>query len=326
MYKMSKAEFFYNAFQGGLVADALAMPVHWYYTPARIQEDYGAIDCFKAPKNPHPESILWRSSYQALNEKGEILHEQAQYWGQRDVHYHQFLQAGENTLNLQLARELYTHIVTRKAYDREEWSKHYVECMTQPNWHRDTYIEECHRGFFTRYAMGKPLLKCGIKDEHIGGLAQIPALLAALARLAEEEQRPLEREALRQSVREHLVLTHRHSNVIRAADCLTRLLWSLSEGETLGDALMRDAGDWFSTKRAQTWRAQPDTAIIGQKISSACYIDQAFPASLYLAWKYQADFVQGIQANAEVGGDNCHRGVVVGALLSPQTNCGAYFS
>jgi ADP-ribosylglycohydrolase len=39
------------------------------------------------------------------------------------------------------------------------------------------------------------------------------------------------------------------------------------------------------------------------------------PASLYLAWKYHDNFDAGIQANAMVGGDNCHRGAVVGSLL-----------
>jgi ADP-ribosylglycohydrolase len=39
------------------------------------------------------------------------------------------------------------------------------------------------------------------------------------------------------------------------------------------------------------------------------------PAALYLVWKYHDDFTAGITANAMVGGDNCHRGAVVGSLL-----------
>jgi len=39
------------------------------------------------------------------------------------------------------------------------------------------------------------------------------------------------------------------------------------------------------------------------------------PVSLYLAWKYHDDFDAAITANAMVGGDNCHRGAVVGSLL-----------
>jgi ADP-ribosylglycohydrolase len=40
------------------------------------------------------------------------------------------------------------------------------------------------------------------------------------------------------------------------------------------------------------------------------------PASLYLAWKYHDNFEAGILANAMCGGDNCHRGAVVGSLLA----------
>ena len=62
------------------IGDALAMPVHWYYNRELLQEDYGHVTDYLAPRNPHPDSILWRSRYLAPNKKGEILHDQAQYW------------------------------------------------------------------------------------------------------------------------------------------------------------------------------------------------------------------------------------------------------
>jgi ADP-ribosylglycohydrolase len=55
--------------------------------------------------------------------------------------------------------------------------------------------------------------------------------------------------------------------------------------------------------------------VIGEILSPACYIKDAFPAALYLVWKYAQDFSGGIIANANLGGDNCHRGAVVGSLL-----------
>ncbi|MFM8702902.1 MAG: ADP-ribosylglycohydrolase family protein, partial [Planctomycetia bacterium] len=45
-------------------------------------------------------------------------------------------------------------------------------------------------------------------------------------------------------------------------------------------------------------------------------ITEAFPAALFLAWRYAGDFAAGVCANAQVGGDNCHRGAVVGGLLA----------
>lgn len=301
------------AYEGSLAADALAMPVHWYYDREAMRRDYGTVDHFMAPKNPHPGSILWRSSYEALNEKGDILRDQARFWGQREIHYHQFLTSGENTLNFKLARELFLMVRTNGGYDPDEWLERYISRMLEPGWHRDTYVEEYHRAFFTRYAQGKPPRKCGISDEHIGGLATVPALVAALEGTSLEE--------LRRIVKEHVGLTHAHANVLRAADTLVRLLWALNEGEFLHDAIRREGGDWLSGNKAESWKSQPDEQVIGARFSPACYIAEAMPASLYLAWKYHDDFSAGITANAMVGGDNCHRGAVVGSLLGAA--CGA---
>jgi ADP-ribosyl-[dinitrogen reductase] hydrolase len=179
--------------------------------------------------------------------------------------------------------------------------------MLTPGWHRDTYLEEYHRGFFARHARGTPLRSCGIRDGHIGGLAQVPALVAALPGTSAGD--------LRAIVQEHVGLTHRHGKVLRAADCLVRLLVGLREGGALREVMRREAGDWFSTRRAGKWALRPDLEVVGAVLSPACYIEQAFPAALYLAWRHHERFVDGVVANAMAGGDNCHRGVVVGALL-----------
>ena len=294
-------------YEGSLVADALAMPGHWYYDRAALQRDYGTLDHFVAPRNPHPGSILWRSRYETINARGDILREQAQYWGQREIHYHQFLAAGENTLNFKLAAELYSMVRERGGYDADAWLNRYIDRMLEPGWHRDTYLEEYHRAFFTRYAQGKTPRKCGISDEHIGGLATVPALVAALGGL------PLD-EILR-TVKEHVGLTHAHANVLRAAATLTRLLVAVAAGDSLREAMQREAGDWISGTKAESWKNQPDQHVIGARFSPACYIAEAMPAALYLVWKYHDDFTAGITANAMVGGDNCHRGAVVGSLL-----------
>jgi ADP-ribosyl-[dinitrogen reductase] hydrolase len=301
------AHLFFDSFVGGLCADALAMPVHWYYDRAALVRDYGKVVGYVAPKNLHPGSILWRSHYTPLNERGNILHDQAEYWGRAGVHYHQFLQAGENTLNLQLSRELYRWVRKQGGYSAAGWLRHYADFMLTAGKHRDTYVEESHRGFFTRYAQGKPLEKCSIRDEHIGGLAHVPALMAAC------EDLPLGR--LRVVVKEHVGLTHAHANVLRAADTLVRVCGAVRDGVAVREAIAREAGDWLSSKKAEGWLSQPDEHVVGERFSTACYIAEAMPASLYLAWKYAGDFVGGVVANANLGGDNCHRGVVVGGIL-----------
>ena len=291
---------------GSLIGDALAMPVHWYYDRAALHRDYGVVRDYLAPRNPHPDSILWRSAYTPLNGRGDILHEQAQYWGQRGVHYHQFLRAGENTLNLQLARVLMESLTARGGYDAEDYLQRYIDFMLTPGRHRDTYVEECHRKFFTAYARGTNPRKCGGSDIHIGGLAHVGVLCAFLGG---------DVGAAREAVREHVQLTHRDPEVLKAADALARMLVAVLAGGELRVAIFEHGSDWFSKRKAEQWSRESDEVVIGQRVSPACYIADAFPASLYLAWKYADDFEAGVIANANVGGDNCHRGAVVGALL-----------
>jgi ADP-ribosylglycohydrolase len=295
-----------RALLGSLVADAVAMPVHWYYDRAALARDYGTVSGYLAPKNPHPDSILWRSGYTPINAKGEILHDQAIYWGQRGIHYHQFLQAGQNTLNFQLSRILHDQTLRQGHYDADAWLETYIDFMLTPGRHRDTYVEEYHRHFFTNYARGRKPRACGCQDVHIGGLVPVPALFDAL---------DLDARELRQVVQEHVCLTHQDKDVLRAADVLVRILIAVRTGRSLRDSILEEAPDWISSAKVSTWLREPDQVVVGQRLSPACYIPDAFPAALYLAWKYADDFSAGICANAQVGGDSCHRGSVVGALL-----------
>lgn len=291
---------------GSFVGDALAMPVHWYYDRTAMQADYGMVRDYLAPRNPHSGSILWRSSYSALNERGNILHEQAAYWGQRGVHYHQFLKPGENTLNLQLTKLLVDSLIEKQRYDADDYLQRYLDFMLTPRQHRDTYVEECHRKFFTAYSRGVAPKKCAGSDIHIGGLSAVGVLIAFFGK---------DTTACREAVREHIMLTHRSSEVLSAADAMVRIAGRILAGSGLREAIPDEAPDWFSRRRAERWLQDPDFVVVGQKLSPACYINDAFPASLYLAWKYADDFEAGVIANTNVGGDNCHRGAVVGALL-----------
>lgn len=298
---------------GSLVGDALAMPVHWYYDRAALRRDYGVVRDYVCPRNPHPDSILWRSAYTPPNDRGDILHEQARYWGLRGVHYHQFLAPGENTLNLQLARELIASLRDRDRHDPDDYLRRYIDFMRTPGRHRDTYVEECHRKFFTAYARGTDPRRCGGADIHIGGLAHVAVLAAGLGH---------DPACARKAVQEHVSLTHRSPEVLAAAAALARILGAVLDGAPLRESILGHGSDWLSGTTARTWSGEPDDVVIGRRVSPACYIADAFPASLYLAWKYADDVEAGLVANTNLGGDNCHRGAVVGALLGAANGLG----
>jgi ADP-ribosylglycohydrolase len=309
-----------NAFLGSLVADAVAMPVHWYYNTEALDRDFPVLDRYHAPKPKHPDSILWRPKYQPRNKEADILGKQAQYWGQREVHYHQFLPAGENTVNFLLAAQLYRSTVRYGNYDAERWLDIYVDCMLQENWHNDTYLEEYHRAFFENRALGKPLNKCGIDDIHIGGLSSVPALLAALDALQDETDK-----LSAELIVSHVRLTHINYQVEKATKALVAMLKSIAAGSSVREAIQEHAGDWVNPGQLNDWAETHDRAVVGSILSPACYLPTSFTASLFLAWKYADDFSGGILANAKVGGDNCHRGAVVGSLLGAANDIDQYW-
>lgn len=300
-----------DAMWGALVADAVAMPVHWYYNTEALDRDYPDLESYQAPRNPHPDSILWRSTYVPRNKDADILHDQARFWGQRGIHYHQFLPAGGNTLNFLLGIECYRLVVESGKYEKQAWLDRYIACMRTPGWHRDTYVEEYHRAFFDNRARGRRADKCGIHDIHIGGLTAVPFLLAALNALGNQQvddNIPL--------VQTHLALTHLGQPVAHAADAFSRILHGIADGAPLRDAIVQHANGFIGEARLNAWSACADRLVVGRCLTTACYLPDSFKAALYLAWKYHDDFSAGVIANARCGGDNAHRGAVTGALLA----------
>jgi ADP-ribosylglycohydrolase len=283
-----------GALLGIFVGDALAMPVHWYYDRSALERDYGWVDSYKTPKNPHANSILWRSHYQALNSKGEILHDQAQYWGKKDVHYHQFLEAGENTLNLKLCGLAWK--LCQQGYSREEYIEKYIGFMLDPESHRDTYLEECHRGFFTNYARGQRPERCAVVEKHIGGLAHLFSVYLSTGS--------------RDQALQHMAITHAGDKMQSTGrEVLDVLEVCLQQGDV--EAAIRP----LLGKRRTSWLSLPDEEVIGPRLSTACYVEDSWPAVLYLLMKYLKEPRKALEANTNLGGDNCYRGAVLGGLL-----------
>ncbi len=299
-----------GALYGVFIADALAMPVHWYYDTNALRRDYGLVQDYQAPKNPHPDSILWRSSYHLSGTKGDILHNQVTYWGQKGIHYHQFLRAGENTLNGQLAAELLAFLAHRDSYETGAWLDHFITFLTTPGHHRDTYVEEYLRHFFTNFSRGVEPEQCGRKDEHhIGGLTLMLPLTIFFSNSPDYASKVSQ---------EHLALTHGGPLMSKAAALVCQLLIALLHGTPMIEALRENLPPGRNERAGISLFElldYPDHVVIGRHFSSACYLDQALPATLYLAAKYHDRPAEALIANTMCGGDNCGRGAVLGALL-----------
>jgi ADP-ribosyl-[dinitrogen reductase] hydrolase len=315
-----------GALWGMMIGDALAMPVHWYYRLSELQRDFGVIRDYQAPKELHPSSIMALSSTsragrgnQAGNVVGEvILKGKKHHWGPAGRHYHQGMRAGENTLNALCARLVLRSLCRKKSHDTADFLAEYAEFMTTEGSHNDTYAESYHRDFFANWARGVPLEQCAGATGHdtasIGGLVGLAPVVLAVAAQGDTEQSV-------QAGLKQLRLTHRSQPLEVFAEAYCRLLTRLvfSPPQSLIPLLQTQAPALGKGLSALLGRAadhqDPATQVVGGLYSSACYIEDSFPSVLYLAARYANDFEAALIANTNAGGDNCHRGSVLGALL-----------
>ena len=238
------------------------------------------------------------------------------HWGRPGVHYHQFLKAGENTINLKILRLALDLAQSSAGYRPGVYVRSYVDFMRDPNGHNDTYLEEFHRGFFQNYASGTDLLNCGIVEKHIGGLVPVVPLYVTLLEATNDAAAdPAE---IRDLVRRHVAVTHRGDQVQAGVELLLDLADQVLSGVGLRDAIQarveRQDSPFVSFPLVR-WLAEDDLRVIGTHLSPACYLQDSLPAVLYLALKYHDDARSGLIANTMAGGDNAYRGAVLGALL-----------
>ncbi|MFT6465214.1 MAG: ADP-ribosylglycohydrolase [Halopseudomonas sp.] len=319
------------ALQNLFVGDALAMPVHWFYRVSDIDKAFPkGIKTFEAPPTFHPSSIMSLHSTSGGGRKGAagqsqtsivgdvILKGKAQYWDRPNVHYHQGMRAGDNTLNAYCALTLIDVMNAAGGhYDRDGFLRAYIQLMMSDEpAHPDTYAESYHRGFFANLAKGSPPDQCAAVTHDtpsIGGLVTIAPLVIG------ERLRGTSLADTLQLCREHLALTHPDTVLADVCDAYVQLIDGLlfRQDDAQVRELLLDAARGISrrdlTKLVEGRRSERE--VIGNVLSPACYISDAWPAVLYLACKHQQDPLRALQVNTEVGGDNVHRGSVLGVLL-----------
>lgn len=222
-----------NSVLGMMIADALAMPVHWYYTPRTIERDFGpdGVQFYEKPLHPHPDAFAYSMTYEGTI---DIFHGVERHIRkekpppEENVHYHYGLQAGDITLQMQLARQL-LKCLDKDGVERSSWQDEFVSYCTTPSpaLQNDVYRDVFIRRFFERLSDGRPLPECPISQKEcwsvgsMGGV--IPALLVALSFACSSSSQT---EMLQRAMDIHLK-THNSENVSEAARVLCPLVVDL---------------------------------------------------------------------------------------------------
>ncbi len=129
--------------------------------------------------------------------------------------------------------------------------------MTTPGNHRDTYIEECHRNFFSNYARGLDPKRCGAIEKHIGGL---PGIVPVVSVYSDQP------ETARKAALTHLALTHPGPKMETAGNLIIDLLLQVLQGIPLDKAILgfieAQSSPLFGHPFTK-WMDEPDERIVG---------------------------------------------------------------
>jgi len=273
-----------------------------------------------------------------------ILQDKAQYWdGQH--HYHHLMKAGDSTLNAQCANFVLRYHLENKQFDESHYIDNYFKFVTrQPAAHNDCYAEGFHRTFLLNHLKGLPLLQCG---EETPGTASMGGLVMVAPLVIAKCAQGVDKKSIQAVAERQLRLTNPSPLLQKYSSLYVSLLFDLLSLECkTGDnnnnkermvqarQLVRQVGTELGIDLAALVaevdgsHGGNDDIVFGTKYSRACPIEKSFPCVLYMAYKYlDGDrFASGVEAtkralisNTNVGGENCHRGSVLGSILGAAT-------
>lgn len=265
-------------------------------------------------------------------------------------HYHHGLKAGENTLGANLVRVLMRSVVKNKKYDQESFLDDFTEFMTSGK-NNDPYLEFYIRGWFENYSKGLPPEKCADSQLNKWSISShggiIRPLVLALASKSYYE-------ALGESVT-HQELTHNSQGVTSALGILVPFLHAvlnkekpmqvLNEyvkkiplikihGKELtkmyheydgpsnipNEKMWKVHNDFSSEYLSDILPNATDENMITERFATACYPEHGLPLIMYFLYKNSFDFTASLFDNANAGGDNVHRGMILGLLSGAVTN------
>ena len=315
MVQLERSDRLRGALWGLFAGDALSSPTHWFYGgEGQVREVYGGlIRGYKKPVSHLAGSIMGKSNtdgggrgqYSASKRTiiGDVInHGKKKYWDpSKSYHYHCTLEAGENTLEAQLVRVL---MKTMKdgSFESDLFREAYVSFMTTPGSHNDSYASTCHRMFFANLEYKKlPLKDCPDNDSHnvdaIDGL-----VLPTVSALAEAYVFG-DRSRAKKIASETCGATRKSTILQKAAEHWTDVLCDVF----LDD---KDAAEAAGFSGATSKLKKKRDPVV------ACYLASALPACLEMTAKYaDADVFEALMANANAGGENVHRGALLGAVL-----------
>lgn len=301
----------------------------------------------------HQHINFYNTSYSHLEIKTKVHSgEHANLMPEIDerYHYHHGLKAGDNTLSANLVRVLMRSIIKNNGYKEQAFLDDFVEFMTTEGKNKDPYLELYIRDWFENYSKGQAPELCANTQRERWSIGSHGGIIRPL--VLSLTSNPYD--ALGISI-SHQQLTHRSQNVSSALGTLVPLLSSLiNSNEPMSSlnkyikdvALIKIHGKELSKKysdakgpgnipKADMWKIHTqysdeylsdimktatDDNMITSRFATSCYPEHGLPLILYFLYKNSFEFTSSLLDNANAGGDNVHRGMILGLLAGASTD------
>ncbi|MCW1887111.1 ADP-ribosylglycohydrolase family protein [Luteolibacter flavescens] len=264
--------------------DALALGPHWIYDPVQIAAWYPGG--IRAYEAP-------RSQYHpATKAAGDFTH-----YGDQALALLESLAGAGGSL--------------------ENWPADWLRWAERIREDKSSYLDGATRGTLQNLAAG---VAEPSPSSDLGGAARIAPLLAFHRDV--EQLVPL--------ARAQTALTHGDPQVIDAAEFFARAAVSVAGGAGFEEAFDEAASHPYDALPAIDWgtlgrdASSGDLAAKAGALGLGCDIDGAFPITLALAFRYEADPVEALSANAMLGGDSAARGLLLGLLMGARHGAAAF--
>lgn len=358
-----KLENIRNTFDGGIRGFEAAPHPHpeSFMVGMSYQPDVASAKRLGRPYDIlHQSSRFYHTSYSQLQiatDDREEAHGNSAPAKEDRYHYHHGLGSGENTIAAHLVRVLIRSVAEKGRYEEDHFLESFVQFMTTAGSRKDPYTEIYLRSWFENYTRGLPATACAERQRRVwsigshGGMIR-PMVLSLLA--------ATEHQGLGFAI-EHQNLTHRSENVAAALSVTVPLLQDLIDGKAASEAAdtrsrnlraPKLTGDelhemYFEHRgpgnipHRQMWELHTDLSekafdlgqltaenevedVVLKKFGTVCYPEHGLPLLLFLAAKHGFAPEPSLLANVNAGGDNVHRGAVLGLLVGAATNGGEF--
>ncbi len=119
-------------------------------------------------------------------------------------------------------------------------------------------------------------------------------------------------------IAQQTMLTHNNHDLLDISQAMTRAILELVVSNPFEATIRQSLSTypkWATILEGVLKRLHEDTIETVKDIGQSCSSQFAFPAALYIAIKYQDDFLKAMQMNVACGGDSAGRGMLIGMLL-----------